>query len=104
MTTSPESRALPRSTFVTTWIVSAIHILLAFWLCIFADDVTLHLEPALAAVGLGLGFGSGFAELINNAYAPNTNSPKLLHHDREDRLGGAECMPHLRGLGDPGVK
>jgi hypothetical protein len=59
--------SLPKFAFVATWIVSAIYVLLAFWLCVFADDVTLHLGPVLATVGLGLGFGSGFTELRRNA-------------------------------------
>jgi hypothetical protein len=58
-----EITSLPKLAFVAPWIVSAIQVLLGFYFCVFADDVTLHLGPVLAAVGLGLGFGAGFAEL-----------------------------------------
>jgi len=59
--------SLPKIAFIAPWIVSAIYVLIAFGLCLFADDVTLHLGPVLATVGLGLGFGSGFAELRRTA-------------------------------------
>ena len=59
--------SLPRFALVATWMVSAIYVLVAFWLCLFAADLKLHLGPVLAAVGLGLGLGSGFAAMRRKA-------------------------------------
>lgn len=67
--------SLPRLAVVAPWLISAIHVLAAVVLGLSANNVSLQIGPMLAAVGLGLGLVSGFAELSNKA-APVALSPQ----------------------------
>jgi ABC-type sugar transport system permease subunit len=55
--------SLPKLSFVVPWVISSFYVLLVFILAVSSDQMSIHIGPVLAAIGLGIGFASSVQEL-----------------------------------------